>query len=78
MCSYEDCWNRATCLDEVAVKLESGHRGHVDVGDQAGRVLETGREEIGCRRKNGHPMAQRPHQPSHRLAKRLIVIDDRD
>jgi hypothetical protein len=51
----------------------------VNVGDQAGRFAETGgREEIGRRLKNGCTIAERPHQPFHRLAKGLIVIDDRD
>jgi len=66
-------------LDEVAVEFNPGHRRHVDVGDQAGRFAETGGpEEIGCRRKDTYGIAQRPHEPSHRLAKRPIVIDDRD
>ena len=31
--SHEDCWNRAPCIDEVSVELDSGHRRHVYVGD---------------------------------------------
>jgi hypothetical protein len=33
---HEDRWNRMPHFDEVSVELESGHRGHMDVGDQAG------------------------------------------
>jgi hypothetical protein len=36
-------------IDEVSVELESGHRGHMDVGDQAGGFDQArGREEIRC------------------------------
>jgi hypothetical protein len=32
---HEDRRNCIARIDEVSVELESGHRGHVDVGDQA-------------------------------------------
>jgi hypothetical protein len=43
--SHEDCRNRAPCIDEASVEFESVHRRHVYVGDQAGRLGETG----GCK-----------------------------
>jgi len=77
--SNEDRRNRVPCLDEVPEKFNAGHRRHVDIGDQAGRFPKTGGcEEIRCRRENGDRIAQRSHEPSHGLAKRLVVIDDRD
>ena len=61
------------------MELNPGHRRHLDVGDQTGRFPDAGeREEVGRRRKNGYAIAQRPYEPSHRLPKRLIVVDDRD
>ena len=33
---HEDRRNRISRTDEVSVGLEFGHRGHLDVGDQAG------------------------------------------
>ena len=39
--SHEDCRNRAACIDEASIEFDSGHRRHVDVGDQAGRFAET-------------------------------------
>ena len=45
--SHENCRNRVSGLDEVSVQLDSGHRRHMDVSDQAGRFDETrGSEEI--------------------------------
>ena len=77
--SNEDRRNRVSCIDEVSVELESGHRRHMDVSDQAGRFDETrGCEEIGCRREGLDVVAQRSHEPSHGLAKVLIILDDRD
>src|ERR1700731_4597552 len=43
--SNENCWNPVPCLDEVFVQLDAGHRGHMDVCDQAGRFDETGGSE---------------------------------
>jgi hypothetical protein len=61
------------------VEFDAGHRGHMDVSDQAGRFDETrGSEEIGCRRESLDVVAQRPHEPSHGLAKELIILNDRD
>jgi hypothetical protein len=51
----------------------------MDVSDQAGRFDEMrGCEEIGWRRERLDAVAQRPDQPSHRPAKELIILNDRD
>src|SRR5262249_43967772 len=45
---------------------------------QASRLGETRRcEEIGRRGKRLDGVTQRPHQPSHRLAKEPVIFDDR-
>ena len=76
---HEDCRNRVSSFDEVSVEFDSGHRRHMDVGDQAGRFDEMrGFEEIGWRRERLDAVAQRPDEPSHRLAKELIILNDRD
>jgi hypothetical protein len=33
--SHEDRRNRVPCVDQMPVQLDSGHSGHVNVGDQA-------------------------------------------
>jgi hypothetical protein len=67
------------CSDEVPVEFDPGYPRHLDVGNQAGRFGETRRrEEIGRRRKSLDGIAQRPHQPSHRLAKEPVIFDDRN
>jgi hypothetical protein len=71
---YKDCRDRVSRIDEVSVERHSGHRRHMDVSDQAGRFDETrGCEEFGWRREG-----QRPDEPSHRLAKEPIILNDRD
>jgi hypothetical protein len=76
---YKDCRDRVSRIDEVSVERHSGHRGHMDVSDQAGRFDETrGCEKIGWRRERLDAVAQRPDEPSHRLAKALIILNDRD
>ena len=66
-------------IDEVAMQFEPVHRGHVDVGDQTGCFgALRGSEKSGCRWEIIDPIAQRPHEPSHGLAKRPVIIDDRD
>jgi hypothetical protein len=66
-------------FDEAPVELDTGHRRHMDISDQAGGFDETrGREEIGGRRESLDGVAQRPHEPSHGLAKELIIINDQD
>src|SRR5262249_8348375 len=75
--SDEDCRNRAPCFNEMLVELDPGHRRHMDISDQASRFTKTRRcEEIGCRRKSLDGVAQRPHEPSHRVAKELIIFND--
>jgi hypothetical protein len=76
---HEDCRNRPPCIDEVSVEFDPGHRRHMDVGNQAGCFGETRRcEEIGRRRESLDGIAQRPHEPSHRLAKEPIIFNDRN
>ena len=76
---HEDRRNRISRIDEVSVEFDSGHRGHMDVGDYAGGFDKTrGCEEIGRGRKSLDAIAERPHEPSHRLAKELIILDDRN
>jgi hypothetical protein len=59
---HEDCRNRVPRIDEVSVELESGHRGHLDVGDQAGGFDKArGCEEIGRRRESLDVIAERPN-----------------
>jgi len=75
----EDRRNRVSGVDEVSVEVDSGHSRHLDVGDQAGGLNHPmGCEEIGGRPESLDGVAQRPHEPSHGLAKELIIIDDRD
>src|SRR5712691_1638333 len=77
--SNEDCRNGVPHLYEMLVEFDPGHRRHVDVGDQASRFDETRRcEEIGCRRKSLDGVTQRPHEPSHGLAKEPIIFDNRN
>jgi len=35
ICSNEDRRDRVPCVDQMPVQLDSGHSGHVNVGDQA-------------------------------------------
>jgi nitrogen-specific signal transduction histidine kinase len=75
----EDRWNRVSDIDEAPVEVRSGHSRHLDVGNQAGGFNQAmGCKEIGGRSERLHGVAQRPHEPSHGLAKELIIIDDRD
>jgi signal transduction histidine kinase len=74
----EDRRNRVSGIDEMSVEVDSGHSRHLDVGDQAGGLNHPmGCEEIGGRPESLDGVAQRPHEPSHGLAKELIIIDDR-
>jgi len=77
--SNEDCGDRIAGPDELPIKFDPGHRGHMDVSDQAGCFNEARRcEEIGCRREDLDAIALGSHQSFHRLAKELIILDDRD
>lgn len=76
---HKDRWNREPRIDKMSVELGSGHPRHLDVGDQAGSFDETrGRKEIGCRRELLNGVAERPHKPFHRLAKELVIFNNRD
>ena len=75
----EDRRNRVSGIDEMSVEVGPGHRRHMDVSDQAGSFGETrGREKIGCRLESLDGVAQRPHEPFHRLAKQPVILDERD
>src|SRR5436190_17479340 len=77
--SDEDCGKRVPGIDEVPVEFYPGHRRHIDVSDQHGGFLKTrGREEIGRRGKSLDAVAPRSQEPSYRLAKELIILNDRD
>src|SRR5580658_9995608 len=77
--SNEDCGNRVAGLDELPIEFDPGHRRHMDVSDQAGCFNQTRRcEEIGCRRESLDSVALGSHQSFHRLAKELIILDDRN
>ena len=66
-------------LDQARVEFDTRHPGHMDVSNQAGGLVETARcEKIGCRWESFDGVTQRPHEPSHGLAKELIILDDRD
>jgi hypothetical protein len=76
--SNEDRGNRVPGIDEMPVEFHPGHRGHIDVSDQHGGFLKArGREEIGRRCKSFDAEALRPQEPSYRLAKVLIILNDR-
>jgi len=52
VCGNEDRRNGASRIDKFSVELNSGHSGHLDVGDQAGGFSEERRcEEVGRRRE---------------------------
>jgi hypothetical protein len=77
--SNEDCRNGVSHLYEMLVEFDSGHRGHMDVSDQASRFDEMrGCEKVGCRRESLDGVTQRPHEPSHGLAKEPIILNNRN
>jgi len=79
VCGNNDRRNRVARIDKMSVKLKSGHSRHLNVGDQARGCSEEGRcQEIGCRGEHFGSVAQRRHELSHRFAKGLIILDDRD
>jgi hypothetical protein len=76
--SNENRGNRVPGIDEVPVEFYPSHRRHIDVSDQHGSFLKTrGREEIGRRCKSLDAVALRSQEPSYRLAKVLIILNDR-
>jgi hypothetical protein len=77
--SNEDGGNGVPHIDKVSVELNAGHRGHMNVGDQACGFGETrGGEEIGCRCEILDGIAQRRHEPPHGRAIEPIIVNDRD
>jgi hypothetical protein len=77
--SNEDCRNRESRIDEVSVKLNSAHRRHLDIGDQAVRFDEMRRcDEIGSRRESLDGVAQRLHEGSHGIPEQTIIFNDGD
>jgi hypothetical protein len=76
--SNEDCGNGVPHIDKVSVELNAGHRGHMDVGNQACGFGKTrGSEEIGCRCEILDGIAQRRHEPPHGRAIESIIVNDR-
>ena len=76
---HKDRRNRVPRLNEVSMQLNPAHCRHLHVSDQTDRFNETrGCEKIGRRREDLDSVTERPHEPSHGLAKVRIVIDDRD
>jgi hypothetical protein len=77
--SNENRRNRAARLNEMSMEFEPSHGRHVDVSDQASCFNETrGREEIGGRWESLDAVPQRPYEPSHGIAKGLIILNDRE
>jgi len=77
--SNEDGGNRVPGIDEVPVEFYPAHRRHIDVSDQHGGFLKTrGREEIDRRCKSLDAVALRSQEPPYRLAKELIILNDRN
>jgi hypothetical protein len=77
--SNEDCGNGVPHIDKVSVEFNSGHRRHMDVGNQACGFGKTrGSEEIGCRCEILDGIAQRRHEPPHGRAIEPIIVNDRD
>jgi hypothetical protein len=76
--SNDDRGYRVPGLHQVSVEFDPAHRRHVNVSDQHGSFPKTrGREEIGRTRKSLDAVALRSQEPSHRLAKELIILNDR-
>ena len=74
---HEDCRNRMPCIDQALVEFDPGHLRHVDVGDQARCVADTGRrKEIDRRRENLDAVAKRSQEYAHRVAKGPIILND--
>jgi hypothetical protein len=56
---YEDRRNRMPQFDQASLELESVHRGHMKVSDQAGGFAKArGSEEIGGRRESLDSVAE--------------------
>ena len=78
VCGNEDRRNRVARIDEMPLKLNASHSGHLNVSDQAGGFRkERRRQEIGCRGECFDRVAQRPYEFLHGFSKGLIILDDR-
>src|SRR5215472_5633245 len=76
--SNEDRGNGAPTIDKVPVEFDPAHRRHIDVSDHAGCFNEMRRsQEIGRRRESLDGIALGFYEPPQRLAKELIILDDR-
>jgi hypothetical protein len=76
--SNENHGNRVPGIDEVSIKFDPAHRRHIDISDYAGCFTQTRRsQEIGRRRETLDCIALGFYQPSHRIAKELIILNDR-
>ena len=74
---HEDGRNREPRLDQVSVELGSGHCGHVDIRHETSGFRKQRRcEKICSRWKSFDGVAQRCHELSHGVAKRLIIVDN--
>src|SRR5712664_2690203 len=75
--SNEDGRNLGPGVDEVSAELDSAHRRHMDISDQAGRFDETRRrQEIARGGETFDGVPQGPYEPSHGLAKEPIILND--
>jgi hypothetical protein len=64
-------------FDQMFVKLDARHIWHMNIRDQAICDREFGgRKKFGGGREHGNGVVQRLEQPAHRVAERLVVIDD--
>ena len=76
--SNEDRGNGVPGIGEVSVEFDPTHRRHMDVSDQAGCINQTKRsQEIGRRGESLDCVTLGSYEPSHRLAKELIILNDR-
>jgi len=76
--SNENRGNRVPGIDEVSMEFDPAHRRHIDISDHAGCFTQTRRsQEIGRRREGLDCIALGSYQPSHRIAKEPIILNDR-
>jgi hypothetical protein len=77
--SNEDGGKGEPHIDQVLVKLHSGHLGHVNVSDQACGFGETsGGQESGRRNEIFDSITQRRDEPPYGRAKELIIVNNRN
>jgi hypothetical protein len=62
----EDDWNAASLRDQAILKVKAAHAGHLDVGDQAGAVVNPWRaQEIVSGFECERDETERPHEALH-------------